>query len=206
LDFFAIFGILLSLMSYYSAYSDHDLVQLLKSGDEKSFTEIYHRYKGVMYQHAYRRLADEDEVDDVVQDIFTALWTKRDGLAEETNLGGFLYVTLRNKIINLASRRQMVQKYEDTLDKISEAGNAITDHKVRLELLKQLIEKEVSTLPPKMREIFEYSRNQHLSHKEIAEKLNISEKTVKNQINNALKVLRGKFGLFIYLLLLLRII
>jgi RNA polymerase sigma factor (sigma-70 family) len=98
--------------------------------------------------------------------------------------------------------RQYIKSYEHIVDN----GSAITDHGIRVKLLKEFIEKEVSNLPPKMREIFELSRNEHLSHKEIAHKLEVSEKTVRNQINNALKILRGKWGIVIYLLFVTRIL
>jgi RNA polymerase sigma-70 factor (ECF subfamily) len=66
-----------------------------------------------------------------------------------------------------------------------------------------IIEKEIADLPAKMREVFELSRKTFLSHKEIAGQLDLSEKTVRNQVNNALKVLRVKLGIFVFLLVLL---
>lgn len=193
------------LLSYHD-YTDVELVELLKCGDEASYTEIYNRYKGVLYRHAYKKLKNQHEADDILQDIFTNLWIKRSTFDSQNNLAGYLYVSLRNKILNLIAHRAIHDNYEAKYQQIVDEGTAITDHRVRLSLLKEMIEFEVASLPLKMREIFECSRNSHLTHKEIAEKLNISEKTVRNQINNALKILRSKFGVTIYLLLLFKLL
>jgi RNA polymerase sigma-70 factor (family 1) len=190
----------------YHTYTDVELVELLKGGDVDSYTEIYNRYKGVLYRHAFKRLKNQHEADDILQDIFTNLWIKRSTFDPQNNLGGYLYVSLRNKILNIIAHKAIHQTYEGKFQQIVDEGTAITDHRVRLSLLKEMIESEVSSLPSKMKEIFEYSRNDHLSHRQIAEKLNISEKTVRNQINNALKILRNKLGIGLYVLVLLKIL
>lgn len=77
---------------------------------------------------------------------------------------------------------------------------------VREGQLGKIIYQELASLPERVRIIFQMSRKQHLSHKEIADELDISEKTIKNQVNGALKVLRTKLGLLVYLLLLSNII
>ncbi|MNY64348.1 RNA polymerase sigma factor [compost metagenome] len=88
----------------------------------------------------------------------------------------------------------MESKYISSISEFAEKDNCITDHLVREKELSALIEREILALPPKMREVFELSRKGNLTHKEIAVKLNISEKTVKKQVNNSLKVLRTKLG------------
>lgn len=201
-----LYSFLINCILSYHSYTDIELVELLKSGDEASYTEIYNRYKGVLYRHAYKKLKNQHEADDILQEIFTHLWVKRDSFDGQNNLVGYLYVSLRNKVLNVIAHRAITYDYETKYQQIADEGTAITDHRVRLNLLKELIEQEVSALPPKMREIFEYSRNKHFSHKQIAEKLDISEKTVRNQINNALKILRNKFGTAIYILILFKII
>jgi DNA-directed RNA polymerase specialized sigma24 family protein len=89
-----------------------ELIALLKGGDEASYTEIYNRYKGILYQHAYRKLRNQDEVDDVIQELFTNLWIKRELLDFKTNLAGYLYVALRNKIINVIAHKQIQAVYQ----------------------------------------------------------------------------------------------
>jgi RNA polymerase sigma-70 factor (family 1) len=188
----------------YRSYTDVELVELLKGGDERSYTEIYNRYKGLLYRHAFKKLKNQHEADDVLQEVFTTLWVKRASFDGQNNLAGYLYVSMRNKILNIIAHQSIHYAYEAQYQHIVDEGTAITDHRVRIKLLKEMIDSEIAMLPPKMREIFEFSRNAHLSHREIADRLDIAEKTVRNQINNALKILRNKFGVTIYVLLLLR--
>jgi RNA polymerase sigma-70 factor (family 1) len=186
-------------MAVRSPLSDHELVILLKEGDEAAYTEIYNRYKGVLYQHAYRRLPNQGEVDDIIHELFTTLWIKRETLIFKTNLAGYLYTAVRNRIINYIAHQQIASDYVESLQEFMDKGIAVTDYRVRLSMLQQVIEKEIENLPAKMREIFELSRKSQLSHQEIAFKLEISEKTVKNQVHNALKILRVRLGLIVYL-------
>ncbi|MDB5117490.1 MAG: polymerase subunit sigma-70 [Mucilaginibacter sp.] len=192
-------------MAALSPLPDHELVFLLKTGDKDAYTEIYNRYKGILYQHAYKLLRNQEEVDDIIHELFTTLWIKRETLEFKTNLSGYLYTAVRNRVLDYISHQQIESAYIISLQKFIDKGVAITDHRVRLNMLQEVIEKEIACLPAKMREIFELSRKSQLSHREIAEKLDISEKTVKNQVNNALKILRVRLGLLIYLYLLYKI-
>jgi RNA polymerase sigma-70 factor (family 1) len=193
-------------MAAHSPLSDHELVTLLREGDESAYTEIYNRYKGILYQHAYRRLPNQEEVDDIIHELFTTLWVKRGTIVFKTNLSGYLYTAVRNRILDYVSHQQVASAYVTSLQEFMDKGTAVTDYRVRLNMLQQLIEKEIESLPAKMREVFELSRKSQLSHQEIAFKLDISEKTVKNQVHNALKILRVRLGLLVYLCFLLNIL
>jgi len=187
-------------MSSYITLSDNDLVAFLKEGDKAAFTEIYNRYKGLLYIHAYNRLRNQQEADDVVHELFTSLWTKRDNLVLKTHLSGYLYQSVRNRILDIISHQRVESDYIVSLQHFINQSEAITDHLVRENELTALIEKEISALTPKMREVFELSRKANLSHREIAQKLELSEMTVKKHVNNALKILRTRLGLVVYLL------
>ncbi|MBB2149076.1 RNA polymerase sigma factor [Pedobacter gandavensis] len=186
-------------MISYTTLADTDLVAHLKDGDKAAFTEIYNRYKGLLYIHAYQKLRNQSEADDVVHELFAVLWTKRNDLVLRTHLSGYLYQAVRNRIIDLISHKKVASEYMVSLQYFIDHSEAETDHLVRANELRALIEKEISALPPKMRAVFELSRNANLSHKEIATELELSEMTVKKHVNNALKILRGKFGILAYL-------
>jgi RNA polymerase sigma-70 factor (family 1) len=191
-------------MAAYSAYTDLELTALLQGGDKFAFTEIYGRFKGVLYVHAYKRLKDTAEAEDAVHDLFAQLWLNREKFSLSTgNLAGYLYATIRNNVLTTISRRGYADKYFTGHWNDLTEENAVTDHRVRESQLKEIIERCVATLPKKMREVFELSRNAQLSHKEIAEELGISEHTVKSQINSALHVLKSKLGagIFVWMLL-----
>ncbi len=190
-------------MNNYKAFTDPELIDLLKEGNQAAFTEIYDRYKDVLHNYAYRWLQDRDAVKDAIQEIFTLIWTKRDSLFPSQNLSGYLYTSVRNGILRKIQQDKRTEEYISSLQQHINNGENIADYKVRESQLKSIIEKEINALPRKMREVFELSRNEQLSHSEIAEKLGITEQSVRSHVKNALKILRRRLGilLFIYLLL-----
>jgi RNA polymerase sigma-70 factor (family 1) len=185
----------------YKSLTDPELFERLKSDDHQAYSEIYKRYNLVMLNHAHNRLRNREEAKDVVHEIFTLLWSKRANLVLSHNLAGFLYTSVRNLILNHIARTEVRGKYIDSMVEHQTQSDATTDHLVRENQLKALIEQEIAELPRKMREVFEMSRKEHLSHKEIAEKLGISAKTVDRQISNAIKILSSKLGILMYLVL-----
>lgn len=169
---------------------DKELMILLKSGSHAAFAEIYDRYWGLMYVHALKMLGDEDEAKDIIQELFITLWTKGPELELKNSLSGYLYVSVRHKILNRIRQQKTGSSFIHALALyISENENSFLPQLHEKEL-SAVIEKEIEKLPSKMRRIFEMSRKEYLSHKEIAEALDISDKTVKKQISNALKILK----------------
>ncbi len=186
-------------MFSYSALSDGDLAVLLKNGDASAYTVIYNRYFDALYIHAYRRLNHKEEAQDIIHELFAQLWTKRALIDIKSNLASYLYSAVRNKILDLISHQQVESKYMSSLQNFMTQGSCLTDHRIREKQLAALIERGIADLPLKMREVFELSRKHKLTHKEIADKLNLSEQTVKKQVNNALKILRLKLGTMLFI-------
>lgn len=190
-------------MPAYSSFNDSELTAMLQSGDNAAFNEIYRRFQGLLYIYACKIIKDNDEAEDIVQEVFLYLWDKRYTIILQSPISVYLYTAVRYKFFNLLDHKKVRMDYKDSLQNFLNQGEALTDHYIREKEFSKLIEKEIAALPYKMREIFELSRKRHLSRKEIAEHLDISEKTVKNQINNALKILRQRLGLWVFLMLLL---
>ncbi|MNK07529.1 ECF RNA polymerase sigma factor SigW [compost metagenome] len=178
-------------MPVYSNFSDEELTVLLKQEDQVAFTEIYNRYWAEMYYHTFRMLRDEDSSKDVVQDVFSTLWLKSASLNVSTKLSGHLYISVRNKVLNLVAQNKVRNDYLSSVAGfITESTNdaSIFDEQQILDI----VEAEIQKLPPRMKEIFELSRKDNLSHKEIAKKLNLSDQTVKKQVQNALKIIKNR--------------
>lgn len=186
-------------MSVFGSLSDLELTALLKQGNAEAYTVIYNRYFDELYLHAYQRLKDNDEAQDVIHELFAALWNKKEELVVRSSLSAYLYTSVRNRIMDVIAHKQVETKYVSSLQNFLETGYCVTDHQIRERQLAALIEKGISELPPKMREVFELSRKQVMSHKEIAVQLNLSEQTVRKQVNNALKILRSKLGMMFFL-------
>ncbi|MEH6307549.1 RNA polymerase sigma-70 factor [Olivibacter sp. CPCC 100613] len=178
----------------YKSYDDRELLQFMLCEDYAAYLEIYERYSRPLYMHACKKLNDRDEIKDLLQEVFAALWQNRASLSPASPLAAYLYATLRYRIIKLIAHKKVESLYFESLAVSNAHDNTTPDYLVREKEISQLIENEIIQLPEKMQEVFRMSRESHLSHKEIAQELGLSESTVKKHVNNALKVLRPKFG------------
>ncbi|SMC64518.1 RNA polymerase sigma factor [Pedobacter africanus] len=179
-----------------SRIPDDELLLLFKAGDRNAYEQIYNRYWAIMYVYARKIMADADDAQDIVQEVFTYLWHKGAELSIKTSLAVYLYTAVRYRIFDLLDHRKVRTDYKAYLQQFIDEGEYITDNQLRERELVAVIEREVALLPAKMREMFEMSRNEGLSHKEIAEKLGVSDLTVKKQVSNAVKILKEKLKLF----------
>lgn len=184
----------------YHILTDLELAGLLVKGDHGAYTQLYHRYFRLLYGYAYKKLRSEDHAKDTIQEFFTELWARRQQLTPDTNLRAYFFTAVNNRIVNHYLHEDVREKYITSFAHALIQYNTNTDHPLREKQLMELIEQEIQALPEKMRIIFELSRKEHLSHKEIAEQLSISEKTVDRQISNALTRLRSKLEIIILLL------
>ncbi|MEX8548601.1 MAG: RNA polymerase sigma factor [Mucilaginibacter sp.] len=191
-------------MALYQTLTDQELVSLLRESDHTAYNEIYNRYSGPLYLHAYNKLRSREEAMDILQELFSVIWNNRTKLNFYTSLSAYLNTAIRNRIFKHIAHKQHQEKYITSIQESVNRGVCITDHLVRQNQLAAIIEREIDALPPKMKEIFLLSRKNQLSHKEIAGQLNIAEPTVKKQVNNALKILRVKLGLFAFLVFLIK--
>lgn len=177
-------------MTFQHRLSDQELVALLKRGNQVAFTEIYDRYWRIMYGHVYKMLLDEEEAKDVIQELFSSLWINSDRIPDQLNFSGYLYVMAKNKVLNLIRKNKFQTAYLNSLAKfITEASTATMDELNERDLA-TAIEREIQSLPPRMKQVFELSRKENLSYKEIAERLGISEETVKKQVHNSIKAIK----------------
>lgn len=184
----------------YAILSDGILVDLIRQDDEKAFSVIYQRYSMPLYVHANRFIRDREETKDILQKVFVKIWSIRNRLPIDVKLSAYLYQIVKNELINHISHSKVVDKYLESMSSYASTYVADTDYVIREKQLQEIIEREIQNLPEKMREVFQLSRKQYLSHREIAEKLGISEKTVKNQLSNALHLLRQKLPLLLFIL------
>jgi RNA polymerase sigma-70 factor (family 1) len=179
----------------YEVLSDAALVELLQVADHSAFCEIYNRYCNSMLVYAYKKIKDEDLAKDLVQELFTNLWYRREQLIAQDNLVPFLYTALKNLIINYFIHQGVQSKYVTSIKNyINDNPVADTDHRIRESVLQLHIDKEVSLLPKKMRHVFQLSRKEQLSYREIAKRLNTSEGNVSKHITSAVKILRIKLS------------
>lgn len=170
-----------------SGHSDADLWQLIRLNNFRAFDEVYHRYWPKLYLSAYKVTKDHEASEDIIQEVFTHLWMKRKDTVI-TYLSSYLYGMARNQVFKYLRDGKIARKHLDRINHISFVEQ--TEQVVNFNELQEMYSKTVAGLPERCREIFQLSRDEHLSTKEIATLLQISSKTVEHQISKALKLLR----------------
>jgi len=168
---------------------ENECVKKLKKGDILAFNELFGYYGRRLYHFSYRYLRSEPECEELVQEVFTRVWEKRSELKEELSFRSYIFTIAFNIIRKYFRSRMQAGSYLGSQAK--EDLNLVTTDNLDFNLLKIKLDNLVSRLPVRRREIFTKSRFEGLSVKEIATAMNISKKTVENQLTEALKFIRS---------------
>lgn len=163
--------------------TDKELINLLSEGSKSAFNEIWNRYWEKAFNEAYKRLKDEEQCRDVVQDFFIDLWIRKESLAID-NLGGYINSAIRYKVFKLLAEGEKKIPFYEVFESI--ATSAVrADNKILDKELEALANQWLDTLPKKRKAIFILHFGENLSTNEIALKLGITQKTVQNQLGLA---------------------
>lgn len=168
---------------------EREIFGWIKKGDEKAFESLFHKYYGLLCAYATRIVIDKDTAEEIVQDFFVKIWEKREQLSVETSVKNYLYQSVKNHCVNYIQHNKIKLKYarvaaEESEDLVAEEFDFPEPD------LFEKIEICIGGLPEKRREIFRLSRRDGLKYHQIAEKLQISVKTVETQMSLAFKTLR----------------
>lgn len=185
-------------MGVFASFSDDELIDCLPHGEQDVVKEVYVRYRKMLLNYAKKILGDDAQAEDTVSDVFAYLLANQCKLHIRTSLESYLRRSVKNSILNQFDRDQNRQRYINSIKAYYENGEYVTDEVVTERDLRKRIEGVVASFPPKMRTIFDLSRKENLSRKEIAAATHVTEGTVNTQLNRALKILRSKLtALFI---------
>lgn len=174
--------------------TDYKLVKSLKKGDLFAFDQLFSKYSKKLYYFAKGYLGSKEDAEGLVQEVFLMVWNKRTELKEHLSFNAFLYTVTYNAIRKYFRKKAREKKYLDKFleDYDGKHNKLVTD--IEYNNLLELANKAIEKLPEKRKIIFQLSRHKGLSNMEIAKRLDISKKTVENQIHSALKFLREQFG------------
>ena len=169
---------------------ERSLVLRLIDGNEDAFCELYAAYKNRLIYFAMRFLKSREYAEDVFQDAFTIIWQGRRFINPDASFSSYLYTIVRNRILNQLRDLVTQDKLKEQILQQAVDYSNDTQNEILANDLKQLISCAMQQLTPRQRKIFEMSREQQMSHKEIADVLGISVNTVQESISTSLRTLR----------------
>lgn len=183
--------------------ADIDRFKALKEGDETAFEMIFKTYYEPLCNYAFTFILDRDEAEEIVQATFLNVWEKRGTIAIETSLKAYLYRAIRNSCLNVIKHTNIKRKHAAETVFVSDKSHEAVSQSVISSELDQKIGDALMVLPEQCRLVFRMSRFEDLKYAEIAEQLNISIKTVENQIGKALKIMREELKEYLPILIIL---
>jgi len=183
--------------------NESSIIKNLIKGDEKSFEIVFKTYYKRLYSYALKYIQDPVKADDMVQDCFYHLWTKRNQINPEKPIRSYLFTITKNKCLNWIRANQIRKNHQEVwrYSKINEQLHQIdflgNEEDSQFETLYHDLLIEIENLPEKCQMVFKLSRFENLKNKEIAQELNISIKTVEKHISKAVKQLKSNLVSFL---------
>ncbi|MGQ8336846.1 RNA polymerase sigma-70 factor [Sunxiuqinia sp. A32] len=176
--------------------NNENLVSLLKQGDHWAFEKIYFEFFDVLFALSFQYILDKEEAKTIVQDSFMKLWEVRGELKSDTNIRNYLYTLTKNRSLNYLRDQKTAWKHLNQLREMefhyaAESLSLVTDNYFEFKELLDKVNQSIDSLPKELKEVFILSRYDELRYREIAERLQISEKTVEARMSKALKILRN---------------
>jgi RNA polymerase sigma-70 factor (ECF subfamily) len=180
---------------------EQQVLVVLKEGRESAFEMLFKTYYKPLCNYAYSFLSDKDEAEEVVQTAFITVWDKRQTIEIQTSIKSYLYRMVRNSCLNVIKHDKIKQQHAAYEMAGGEPSHEGVSQSVISSELEQKIYEAMKALPEQCRLVFQLSRFEELKYAEIATQLDISVKTVENQMGKALKIMREKLKEFLPLFL-----
>lgn len=169
---------------------ENKILKQLQQGNLEAFETIFRTYYQELCNYAFQYFHDKGTVEEIVQDLFFKLWSKKETLIIRTSLRSYLYKAVYNNTMLFLREKNTRDFVYEVSDDIEQTLIDEPDISIQVNELDQIIQQTISSMPLKVRQIFELSRHEGLRYKDIAEKLSISVKTVEANMGKALKLFR----------------
>ena len=184
----------------YAGWDDTALVQALRQNDEQAFAEIYSRYGFALMEQAFRKVNSREAAEEIVQDLFTALWHKR-AITVIQKLPEYLGTAVKYRVINLIKNKLTHEGYLAYCRTLASAADHRTEHDLAAADLAGALRLGLAHLSGHTREVFQLSRQEHQTVPQIAVRLKLTPKAVEYHLTRALKYLRVSLKEFLGLTL-----
>jgi RNA polymerase sigma-70 factor (ECF subfamily) len=169
---------------------ERQLFARMAGGDEDAFAKIFHHYNKSLFPFLISKVKSRELAEEMVQDVFLKLWDKRNSLHEIDNYRSYIFMMGVNLAYSHFKRAALETRVQKQLWDAIEAERTTTEEMVDFNETQSLVNQAVDRLPPAQRKIYLLSRQKGLSHEEIAQELNISKRTVSNQVTSALQFIK----------------
>ncbi len=170
--------------------------------DKKTFEYLFKEHFVYLCNFAQGYVPNIDDAKEIVQDVFVNLWNKRESIDLGKSVKSYLFSSVRNRCLNFIRNNKKFRSHVLDID-IADYEIPMLEDVSESNELQNKIDIAINKLPEKCKQVFMYSRIEELKYKEIAEKMNISIKTVEGQMSKALRVLREELKEYITILVLL---
>ena len=169
------------------------VLQRLKNGDEGAFDTVFWSYNSHVFHFIDSLLYDKTLAEDFTQNVFLKIWERRESINPEDSFESYLFTIARNMVYKESEKRLLSERFLEYIRNQQDFDGQL-EAKIDAESLREYVDELVEQMPPSRRNIYYLSRKQHLTNKEIAKQLSISEKTVETQLYRALQYLRVKLA------------
>lgn len=162
----------------------------MSTGDQQAFAQIFYHYSQRIYGFILNKTKSEDLAEEIVQEVFIKLWNKREELIGIDNYGGYILTMATNKTYDFLRKMASEQRLKEQVWSSIQSYSNVTEETLDLNQSRALLNEAIEQLPPQRKRVFLLSRQEGLSHNEIAERMNLSPKTVNNHLVEALRFIK----------------
>lgn len=175
-----------------TVYDEQLTLQQIAAGDEQAFQVLFHEYRGRLFYYISRFIKSEQVAEELVLDVFMKIWLGRDLIVNIRSFDAFLFRIAHNKSVDFLRSAANDHRLKELLwEEIQAASGEQPDLQLQVREFESKIRAAVALLPPQCKKVYHLSREQELTHDQIAERLNISKATVNNHIVAAQRFIRS---------------
>ena len=176
------------------------MLDRFRQGDANAFASLYRTHWNQVFRYSRLYLKNDEDAEDVVQEVFIRLWQIHERIHPDGNFSGLLFIITRNLIFNRFHKQIDPLSFKVSVLAALESSDDI-ESEVSARDLAEYIDRLIDLMPTRQRQVFNMSRREHKSYREIAEELNLSQKTVEAHMHEALRFLRDNLALLLWLAL-----
>lgn len=178
-------------MAHHNSHTEKELLVQVSEGDEKAFKDLFAIYYEQLYHYIFGFIKSKQVSEELVMDVFLKIWLGRDLITQIEKFDAFLFRVAHNKSIDFLRSAARDPEFKDLLwESIQLANNVEPDSSILMQEYEIKLREAVSLLSPQRKKVYQMSREQDMTHDQIAAQLNLSKSTINNHIVEAQRFIR----------------